>query len=140
MSSLPLPALPRCVVLRSNHDNRYLRSVVSADGDENRGGVELSGDGGVMDPRSRFYLEPSKEHDGLLHVRCCYNNKYWVAQQREELHGSGARWIIATTDEPEENLSKPSCTLFKNIPVDGGEGGEGPSICRFNTHHSVARL
>jgi hypothetical protein len=37
--------------------------------------VELSGEGGVMDPRCRFYLEPSKEHDGLMHVRCCYNNK-----------------------------------------------------------------
>ncbi|KAF7005261.1 hypothetical protein CFC21_020395 [Triticum aestivum] len=120
----PLSALPRCIALRSKHDNSYLRSVH----DESQGGsfIELSaGDGGVMNPRSRFYLEPSKEHDGLVHVRCCYNNKYWVPQQRV-LHGS-TRWTIGTANELEEDLSKPSCTLFKHIPV----ADEEDSTCRF---------
>ncbi|PAN43463.1 hypothetical protein PAHAL_8G237400 [Panicum hallii] len=129
--SFPLSALPRCVALRSKHDNSYLCSVH----DESHGGnlVELVGgggpDGGVMNPRSRFYLEPSKEHEGLMHVRCCYNNKYWVPQQRV-LHGGSARWIIGTADEPEEDLSKPSCTLLKHIPI-AGEQAEGGSTCRF---------
>ncbi|KAF0893782.1 hypothetical protein E2562_029676 [Oryza meyeriana var. granulata] len=125
--SFPLPALPRCVALRSKHDNSYLRSVH----DESHGGslVELGGDGGVMNPRCRFYLEPSREHEGLMHVRCCYNNKYWVPQQRV-LHGGSVRWIIGTADEPEEDLSKPSCTLVKHIPIAGDEA-EGGSTCRF---------
>uniref|UniRef100_A0A453DGM5 Agglutinin domain-containing protein n=3 Tax=Aegilops tauschii subsp. strangulata TaxID=200361 RepID=A0A453DGM5_AEGTS len=120
----PLSALPRCIALRSKHDNSYLRSVH----DESQGGsfIELSaGDGGVMNPRSRFYLEASKEHDGLVHVRCCYNNKYWVPQQRV-LHGS-TRWTIGTANELEEDLSKPSCTLFKHVPV----ADEEDSTCRF---------
>nr|AML47770.1 putative agglutinin [Triticum aestivum]AOZ21512.1 putative agglutinin protein [Triticum aestivum] len=121
----PLSALPRCVALRSKHGNSYLRSVH----DKSQGGnfVELSADndGGVMNPRCRFYLEASKEHDGLVHVRCCYNNKYWAPQQRL-LHGS-ARWTIGTANELEEDLSKPSCTLFKHIPVSGEDG----STCRF---------
>jgi hypothetical protein len=111
--------------------------------DESHGGnlVELVGgggpDGGVMNPRSRFYLEPSKEHEGLMHVRCCYNNKYWVPQQRV-LHGGSARWIIGTADEPEEDLSKPSCTLLKHIPI-AGEQAEGGSTCRF-TYYSTSAL
>jgi hypothetical protein len=68
MSAFPLLALPKCVALRSKHDNSYLRSVHH----ESHGGslVELGhGDGGVMNPRARFYLEASKEHEGLIHVR-----------------------------------------------------------------------
>ncbi|KAF7004906.1 hypothetical protein CFC21_020073 [Triticum aestivum] len=116
---------PKCVALRSNHDNTYLCSVH----DESQGGsiVELSsgGDGGVNNPRCRFYLEASEEHDGHLHVRCCHNNKYWVSQQR--VHGDGdgdgdARWVIGTANEPEADLSKPSCTLFKPTPASEEDG------------------
>ncbi|KAI5008876.1 hypothetical protein ZWY2020_009924 [Hordeum vulgare] len=124
----PLSGLPRCVALRSKNDNSYLRSVH----DESQGGsfVELrAGDGGLMNPRSRFYLEASKEHNGLVHIRCCYNNKYWLPQQRV-LHGS-TRWTIGTANELEEDLSKPSCTLFKHIPVAGEDG----STCRFLHSH-----
>jgi len=126
----PLSALPRCVALRSKHDKSYLRTVH----DESHGGnlVELVGgggaDGGVMNPRSRFYLEPSKEHEGFMHVRCCYN-KYWVPQQGV-LDGGSARWVIGTADEPEEDLSKPSGTLLKLTPI-AGEQAEGGSTCRF---------
>jgi hypothetical protein len=126
-----MSTLPRCVALRSKHDNSYLRSVH----DESHGGglVELGhSDGGLMNPRARFYLEPSKEHEGLIHVRCCYNNKYWVPQQRV-LPGAGgsAGWVIGTADEPEEDLSKPSCTLVK-IPMAGEQAAkEDGSTCRF---------
>lgn len=113
---------PKCVALRSNHGNSYLRSVH----DESQGGsiVELSsgGDGGVNNPRCRFYLEASEEHDGHLHVRCCHNNKYWVSQQRVHGDGGAARWVIGTANEPEEDLSKPSCTLFKPTPASEEDG------------------
>ena len=114
----PLSALPRCIALCSKHDNSYLRSVH----DKSQGGnfVELSADndGGVMNPRCRFYLEASKEHDGLLHVRCCHNNKYWVAKHGGE--GSG-HWIIGIVNEPNDDLSKPSCTLFEPVPLTDGD-------------------
>jgi hypothetical protein len=31
-----------------------------------------------------------------MHVRCCFNNKYWVPQQCV-LHGGSACWVIRTT-------------------------------------------
>jgi hypothetical protein len=127
-----MSVLPKCVALRSKLDKSYLRSVH----DESHGGslVELGGDGaGIMNPRCRFYLEPSKEHEGLIHVRCCYNNKYWVPQHRVlPGHGGTARWVISTADEPEEDLSKPSCTLLKHIPIaDDEHAEEDGSTCRF---------
>jgi hypothetical protein len=136
-----MSALPTCVALRSKHDKTYLRCVY----DESHGGslVELGGDGaGVMNPRCRFYLEPSEEHEGLIHVRCCYNNKYWVPQHRVlPGHGGGtARWVIGTADEPEEDLSKPSCTLLKHVPIADGEAQDGPT-CRFaHTKHIIRFL
>jgi hypothetical protein len=135
MSAFPLLALPKCVALRSKHDNSYLRSVYH----ESHGGnlVELGhGDGGVMNPHARFYLEASKEHEGLIHVRCCYNNKYWVPQQRVLPGASGnACWVIGTIDEPEDDLSKASCTLHKLITIDGEQAAEnGSTTCRFITY------
>lgn len=98
------------------HGGCYLRSAY----DKGNGGgsfIELGGGGGGANnnPRCRFYLEASKKHyDGsLMHVRCCYNNKYWVPQQR----GQDGCWIIGTCDGPEEDLSKPSCTLFKLLLI-----------------------
>lgn len=107
VSVYEIEMLPKCMAI--SHGSCYLRSVH----DSGSGGgsfVELGDGGGANNPRCRFYLEESKEHyDGnLMHVRCCYNNKYWVPQQREQ-----DGWIIGTCDEPEEDLSKPSCTLFK---------------------------
>ncbi|KAF6998546.1 hypothetical protein CFC21_014660 [Triticum aestivum] len=68
-------------------------------------------------PAEKFYLEPSKKHDGLLHVRCSDGDKYWVAQQLRAPGGGGSTWFIcATADEPEEDLTKPSCTLFDFRP------------------------
>ena len=83
-----------------------------------------------------YYLEPSKEHEGFMHVRCCYN-KYWVPQQGV-LDGGSARWVIGTADEPEEDLSKPSCTLLKLTPI-AGEQAEGGSTCRF-AYYSTSAL
>ncbi|XP_062208358.1 uncharacterized protein LOC133909821 [Phragmites australis] len=75
--------------------------------------LRLNGES-VTSPCSRFYIEPSRVHAGLVHIRCCYDNKYWVAQQRQH---EGGWAIIGGADEPEEDLSKPTCTLFKTTRV-----------------------
>ncbi|KAE9446068.1 hypothetical protein C3L33_22053, partial [Rhododendron williamsianum] len=43
----------------------------------------------------------------------CYNNKYWVAANSRSPY-----YIIAAADEPNEDLSQWSCTLFEPFPVD----------------------
>ncbi|KAL5204913.1 hypothetical protein ABZP36_009784 [Zizania latifolia] len=105
--------LPRCVAFRSDQNGSYLRYVHESDG---KTFLDASGED-CISPHTRFYVEPSKQHDGLVHIRCCYNNKYWAAvqqqQQQQEEEGDVGGWIIRPADELEDDLSKPSCTLFK---------------------------
>ncbi|KAJ1255710.1 hypothetical protein BS78_K169100 [Paspalum vaginatum] len=64
----------------------------------------------------RFYMEePSanEKHDGLVHIRCCYDNRYWAVQQ----HVHDGSWFVGATDEAEEDLSRPTSTLFRTTLV-----------------------
>lgn len=70
----------------------------------------------VVDPHGRFFVEPQANGDGaLVHIRCSYNNKYWVCRKVNE------EWCIyADAHEPEEDQSKDGCTLFefRHAPLD----------------------
>jgi hypothetical protein len=104
-----------CVAFQSRQGNRkrpayYLCRDVRSGG---RSLLRLNGEG-VANPFSRFYIEPSREHAGLVHIRCCYDNKYWVAEPHQN---NGGRAIVGAADEAEEDLSKPTCTLFRIIRV-----------------------
>ncbi|CAN6372633.1 unnamed protein product [Urochloa humidicola] len=69
----------------------------------------------VKRPYTRFFMEPSREHDGLVHIRSCYDNRYWAAQRRPH-DGS---WVVAAgAEEADEDLSRPTCTLFRPTRVD----------------------
>ncbi|KAK9117092.1 hypothetical protein Sjap_016039 [Stephania japonica] len=71
------------------------------------------------DPRLRFLLEESRKFKGLVHIKSCYNNRYWVRKQSTETGFLDT--IAAESEKPEEDQSKPSCTLFK--PVYAGNEG-----------------
>ncbi|XP_050233130.1 uncharacterized protein LOC126681626 [Mercurialis annua] len=99
--------LPRFVVLRSNNDKylRYvrdgkLRNLIKCDGQE------------IISPVSKFKIEKAKSHRDLVHIRCCYTNKYLRRRDEEALT------VGATADAADEDQSKWSCTLFKLLPVD----------------------
>ncbi|XP_021890560.1 uncharacterized protein LOC110809137 [Carica papaya] len=62
--------------------------------------------------------EEANSGHGLVHLKCSYNNKYWVRSSKEEL------WIIAKADQPNEDQSKWSCTLFKPIFETGNHYGQ----------------
>ncbi|KAK9117089.1 hypothetical protein Sjap_016036 [Stephania japonica] len=65
------------------------------------------------DPRLRFLLEESRKFKGLVHIKSCYNNRYWV---RKRSTGTGfLDTIAAESEKPEEDQSKPSCTLFEPV-------------------------
>lgn len=60
-----------------------------------------------------FKVETAESGDGrLVHIRCCYNNKYLARWSPDHW------WIVAEADEPQENRSKWSCTLFEPLFVD----------------------
>lgn len=108
----------RCVAFQSQPNGNYLRYAQDGKGGAANNSRSLRLDGmGVTSPYTRFYLDPSREHDGLVHIRCCYDNKYWLAQRRP--HDGG--WVVGTADEVEEDLSKPTCTLFE--PTKGNRPG-----------------
>uniref|UniRef100_A0A5B6Z2I7 Agglutinin domain-containing protein n=1 Tax=Davidia involucrata TaxID=16924 RepID=A0A5B6Z2I7_DAVIN len=102
-------ALPRFVVLKSKYNDKYL-SYIKEDV-QVHGFLRFSGEE-VVSPYAKYEVEPAKSGNGLVHIRCCYNNKYWVRWSQNHW------WIVAGADEPEEDQSKWSCTLFKPVYVD----------------------
>ena len=49
-----------------------------------------------------------------MHIRCCYDNKYWAPRQLPYDGG----WVVAgAAYEAEEDLSEPTCTLFRAVRV-----------------------
>ncbi|KAI8545283.1 hypothetical protein RHMOL_Rhmol07G0029600 [Rhododendron molle] len=111
-------ALPRFAVIYSTYTSyssrTYLR-FLDEDG-QNHGYLQFSGKE-IVSPYVKFEIERAKSNNGFVHIRCCYNNKYWVAKSSSDSS------LLAGADEPEEDQSKWSCTLFEPIPVDGGGGG-----------------
>ncbi|XP_050222650.1 uncharacterized protein LOC126672739 [Mercurialis annua] len=101
-------AIPRFVVLRSNGD-KYLR--YTKEGEYMRY-VKCDGND-ILDPLSKFRVEKSTSNPDLVHIRCCYNNKY-VARIE-----AGSLYVGAAIDAAEEDQSKWSCTLFKPVLKDG---------------------
>ncbi|KAK4279988.1 hypothetical protein QN277_011674 [Acacia crassicarpa] len=101
-------SLPRFLVLKSNYNNNYLHYI--QEGGQVQGFLRFSGE--VKSLIAKFEVEKARSESGLVHIKCCYNNKYWARGTQYD------RWIVAKADEPEEDQSKWSCTLFKPICVD----------------------
>lgn len=106
-----------CVAFQSRQGNNGKRPAYYLCRDAaGRSSLRLNGEG-VASPFTRFYIEPSREHAGLVHIRCCYNNKYWLAEPQQNQNHGGWAAIVGAADEAEEDLSKPTCTLFRIIRV-----------------------
>ncbi|XP_074272258.1 uncharacterized protein LOC141596116 isoform X3 [Silene latifolia] len=71
---------------------------------ETQGYLEYSADE-VFSPNAKFAVEYA--HDGLVHIRSCRTNKYWVRSSSE------GYWIVAKASEPLDDPSAWNCTLFR---------------------------
>uniref|UniRef100_A0A5B7BBW4 Agglutinin domain-containing protein n=1 Tax=Davidia involucrata TaxID=16924 RepID=A0A5B7BBW4_DAVIN len=98
--------LPRFVVVKSNYNNKYLQ--FKKEDVEVHGFLQFSGEE-VFSPYAKHEVQTAKCGKGLVNIRCCYNNKYWRRWSPSHY------WIIAGADEPEEDKSKWSCTLFEPV-------------------------
>ncbi|XP_022719726.1 uncharacterized protein LOC111277573 [Durio zibethinus] len=116
MASALTLALPRYIVLKSNDKIDYLG--YSHDDGESNGYIRFM-ETQAVSPYARFEVETASTN-GMVHIRSCQNNKYWVRTKNLSITGNPAEqyWITATTVKPEEDQSKESCTLFKPISVD----------------------
>ncbi|XP_052185175.1 uncharacterized protein LOC127796815 [Diospyros lotus] len=119
-------SLPRFIAIYSPNRRAYLRYVHEDTADH---GFLQFGAPDVATPYTKFEVirGMGTGNTGLSHIRCCYNNKYWVAWKEDQ------SWIVGLADEPEEDRSKWSCTLF----MPQSELGQ-PMRFRF-THAQLGR-
>lgn len=119
-------SLPRFIAIYSPNRKTYLRYVHE---DTAEHGFLQFGAPDVATPYTKFEVigAMGTGNTGLSHIRCCYNNKYWVAWKEDQ------SWIVGLADEPEEDRSKWSCTLF----MPQSELGQ-PMRFRF-THAQLGR-
>ncbi|XP_022960405.1 uncharacterized protein LOC111461140 [Cucurbita moschata] len=99
--------LPKFGVLKSKCNDSYLR-YINEIGSPIRSFLKYSGQE-ILSPFTKFEFEQAKSDPSLFHIKCCYNNKYWVSWACD--HG----FIIAGAEDKEEDRSKWTCTLFRPI-------------------------
>ncbi|KAK9906298.1 hypothetical protein M0R45_002633 [Rubus argutus] len=105
--------LPRFVALKAMYSEKYL-SLTKNDPALPTGFIKFD-ENEPMSPQAKFEVEMAKSGNRLVHIRCCYNNKYLV-------RSGTSYWIVAAADKPEEDESKTSCTLFEPEPYDESGG------------------
>ncbi|XP_022928653.1 uncharacterized protein LOC111435501 [Cucurbita moschata] len=95
------------------YNEKYLSYI--NDNSELHGFLQFSGD----DPPSTYSLfkvEMAKTAEQLFSIRSVFNEKYWVCRLSNNEHDE--HWIVAEADEPNEDQSSLTCTLFKWIFID----------------------
>ncbi|CAN0846725.1 hypothetical protein LINGRAHAP2_LOCUS4586 [Linum grandiflorum] len=108
--------LPKYLALKSKSNGNYLKIIGGEGSPHERGLLQFSEDT-VMSPFAKFEREefdPRETREEIVHMRCCYNNKYWVVKGPDNKVFGGA-------DVPEGDRSKPTCTLFKPEFLDGDD-------------------
>ncbi|KAM7486399.1 hypothetical protein LguiA_002408 [Lonicera macranthoides] len=96
-------------VLKSNYNQKYLEYVKE---DVEVHGLNKFSRENPVSPYGKYEIEKAKTGDRLVHIKCCYNNKYFVRWSPSHY------WIAAAANKPEEDESKWSCTLFEMLPID----------------------
>lgn len=104
--------LAECIAFKSKQNGKYVGYKREYKGVKKI--LQISEED-TFNPYTRFRAEPSIKHSGhYYHIRCYYNNKYWVPHQVNK-----AWYIFVDANKPEEDLSNPSCTLFR-LELHGG--------------------
>ncbi|XP_021817691.1 uncharacterized protein LOC110759861 [Prunus avium] len=109
-----MPTLPRFVVVTSNTNGKYLRYIDEDIKNEVPAGyLKFSGqEAGSQYAKFEVEMAKSSGNEGLVHIKCCYNNKYWARRS------PSSYLIAAVADEPVEDKSKYSCTLFEPVYIN----------------------
>ncbi|KAI3941052.1 hypothetical protein MKW92_045328, partial [Papaver armeniacum] len=103
------PNLPKHISLKLEGTGLYLRYIDTPGSYLSQ--LEFSGDNNIS-PKSKFELVQSTVDRHLIHIKSCYNNKYWECPV----------WnghITATASKPVEDVTdKVACTLFQAFYYD----------------------
>ncbi|CAN1179263.1 hypothetical protein LINPERPRIM_LOCUS36746 [Linum perenne] len=96
--------LPKFAVFYSKVAGKYMNYTLEGDGDFKQ--IAATRSDTAWNPLSKFEVVPSDVHSSMIHIRCCYNNKFLRRGNDKE------RYIYAVAEEKEENQDSWTCTLF----------------------------
>ncbi|GMP57789.1 hypothetical protein CsSME_00021717 [Camellia sinensis var. sinensis] len=105
--------LPRFVALKVIHSNKYLRYIHEAG--RVHGFLRFS-EKVVSSPYAKLEVRIAKTSNNgkqFVYIKCCFNNKYLVRESEDKW------WIVAESNEPEEDQSKSPYMLFEVLFLDG---------------------
>ncbi|KAL1538274.1 hypothetical protein AAHA92_27036 [Salvia divinorum] len=71
-------------------------------------GVVSVGEESYFSPQVKIEVEPSKVNNRYVHLRFCYNNRYWKGNITSNI-------VQADSTKPVEDTSSAECTLFEPI-------------------------
>ncbi|KAI8541191.1 hypothetical protein RHMOL_Rhmol08G0042500 [Rhododendron molle] len=93
-------ALPRFVTIQSSFSEKTYLRYVHEDGELHQY-LQATGEE-IVSPYAKFEIERAKnDTNGFVHIRSCYNNKYWRAARSRS-----PCFILAAADEPNEDQSE----------------------------------
>ncbi|KAG6398027.1 hypothetical protein SASPL_139477 [Salvia splendens] len=99
-------ALPKFVVL--NVPKAATNTYVYRKDD----GSVVAGDDDMFSPLVKIEIELAEVDSKHVHLRFSYSNKYWQKSTDDNS-------IVAVSNKPDEDITKPSCTLFESSLQSG---------------------
>ncbi|XP_047959066.1 uncharacterized protein LOC125204448 [Salvia hispanica] len=99
-------SLPRVIVIKSKVYGRKGHAYFKADG-----ASVVLGEEDIFSTLVKIDVERSITNAKYVNLKFGYFNRYWRRKEND-------KFIIAESNQAEEDVSKPSCTLFEPVKVD----------------------
>ncbi|KAL6139935.1 hypothetical protein ACLB2K_058236 [Fragaria x ananassa] len=108
--------LPPTIALKSNWFGLYMNYSIDSNAEE-RGYIRFDGSN-VFSPSAKFEVVMANTGTELVHIRCRKNRKFLRRRSTSSLY------LSPDGDEPEEDQSKWTCTLFQAQAVEEGNSNK----------------
>ncbi|KAG6425879.1 hypothetical protein SASPL_110087 [Salvia splendens] len=99
--------LPRSIVIKSKTYSEKGNAYFKADG-----ASVLIGEEDIFSTLVKIESEMATINEKYVNLRFGYFNRYWQQQSGD------SNFIVAESDQPQEDVTQPSCTLFEPVKVD----------------------
>ncbi|XP_074273743.1 uncharacterized protein LOC141597258 [Silene latifolia] len=123
METLSVATLPQLLACKHSETGHFL-AVVTDDGPL-KDHLEFNPDIDQFSRRAQFVVEMA-ENNQDVHLKSCYNGKYWVRESDDE-----SAFITATAVETVNDMDAWNNTLFRPFPSVGSDGTKFSLVKRF---------
>lgn len=108
-------SFPRIIMLIPKGDDQTV-AVTGAGVYDVPDAVYLDIEQSYFNPMGKIEVEAAHVDTRYVHLRFTHTNKYWSQRNAED------RFIVAVSKEPEEDVTKISCTMFEPVTSAAGDG------------------